>query len=522
MKRSSSFIKRKIALILVLLLSIESFAAVVGDNDGAAFITKAEFDSMKNDFQSQLDRYNSSLDNKIDGAIASYLSGVKVAKRIHLASFWDKYNKSSDLIFRNQNNFYSEMEINDIFYQWCCLLIWAYIDHTEKGIPYGATTTAGWGGSAFWSPLDCNDSRRYRLTSVGDYNKWLVCGESFDYENEHWFGIDSSLYKRLQGVVSVFGANSQIYGFEINMSGHPAKVSWPSFQLDLSSYTANSSFQYAYQLNLGNHSFEMPLACNLNWSTTNQSVNPFFDFVNQPMDVSKNIMTLDNDDLNQWTVIASKSEPYSSSGGEIWAWAGKAKADGTTEKSGILRNYFGSRWGVAPPRFANDQFANSWEFEWLDTDVNNYIKYSRPYISTYHPDRITNYIAYQLVGIPVTSYNGMPILSIDQSLSELSFKLDARVYNASNALQNNSSYYLIISNQPFGPQSSADIIASGENDNVKFWNLNTSNQGIKINLDKDWVANLKKDTYLYGRIYSTQANTYAKANIYDIEGATEG
>ena len=91
MKRSSSFIKRKIALFLVLLLSIESFAAVVGDNDGAAFITKAEFDSLKNDFQSQLDRYNSSLDNKIDGAIASYLSGIKINAKKNITPLISNY-----------------------------------------------------------------------------------------------------------------------------------------------------------------------------------------------------------------------------------------------------------------------------------------------------------------------------------------------------------------------------------------------------------------------------------------------
>ncbi len=85
MNKLYRLIKRRLALVLVLLLSIESFAAVVGDNDGAAFITKAEFDSMKNDFQSQLDRYNSSLDNKIDGAIAAYLSGVRVGKTNVLA-----------------------------------------------------------------------------------------------------------------------------------------------------------------------------------------------------------------------------------------------------------------------------------------------------------------------------------------------------------------------------------------------------------------------------------------------------
>ena len=81
MNKLYRLIKRRLALILVLLFSIESFAAVVGDNDGAAFITKAEFDSMKNDFQSQLDRYNSSLDNKIDGAISAYLSGIKISKK---------------------------------------------------------------------------------------------------------------------------------------------------------------------------------------------------------------------------------------------------------------------------------------------------------------------------------------------------------------------------------------------------------------------------------------------------------
>ena len=98
MNKPYRLIKRYIALILVLLFSIESFAAVVGDNDGAAFITKAEFDSMKNDFQSQLDRYNSSLDNKIDGAIASYLEGAKVSKEQTLDVM---FSKAIDLTMRN-------------------------------------------------------------------------------------------------------------------------------------------------------------------------------------------------------------------------------------------------------------------------------------------------------------------------------------------------------------------------------------------------------------------------------------
>ena len=84
-------IKKRVALILVLLLSIENFAAVVGDNDGAAFITKAEFDSLKNNFQTQIDRYNTSIDSKIDGAIASYLSGVSVAKQLEMKILVQNY-----------------------------------------------------------------------------------------------------------------------------------------------------------------------------------------------------------------------------------------------------------------------------------------------------------------------------------------------------------------------------------------------------------------------------------------------
>ena len=54
----STWIKRAVATFLVVLMSINSFAAVVGDNDGAAFITKAEFESLKNDFQTQINNYN--------------------------------------------------------------------------------------------------------------------------------------------------------------------------------------------------------------------------------------------------------------------------------------------------------------------------------------------------------------------------------------------------------------------------------------------------------------------------------
>ena len=59
-----------IVCLQVILFGTAMYAAAVSDNDGSAFITKAEFDSLKNDFQSQIDLYNSSIDSKIDTAIA--------------------------------------------------------------------------------------------------------------------------------------------------------------------------------------------------------------------------------------------------------------------------------------------------------------------------------------------------------------------------------------------------------------------------------------------------------------------
>lgn len=69
------------SLLLIITMYANCLASVVSDNDGSAFITKAEFDSLKNNFQNQIDQYNTTIDSKIDDAIASYLSGVKVEKK---------------------------------------------------------------------------------------------------------------------------------------------------------------------------------------------------------------------------------------------------------------------------------------------------------------------------------------------------------------------------------------------------------------------------------------------------------
>ena len=70
--------KKALCLVFAFLFSINSFAAVVSDNDGSAFVTKSEFEALKKGFADQIDNYNTSIDNKIDGAIATYLAGLRL------------------------------------------------------------------------------------------------------------------------------------------------------------------------------------------------------------------------------------------------------------------------------------------------------------------------------------------------------------------------------------------------------------------------------------------------------------
>ena len=71
---------------------------MVSDNDGSAFITKAEYDSLKNDFQAQINAYNTSIDAKIDNAIASYLAGVTVEAESNLNL---KYGDWKEVVMTN-------------------------------------------------------------------------------------------------------------------------------------------------------------------------------------------------------------------------------------------------------------------------------------------------------------------------------------------------------------------------------------------------------------------------------------
>ena len=95
-------VKKLLALFLVVLISIESFGAVVSDNDGSAFVTKAEFETLKKSFSEQIDNYNTSIDSKIDGAIAAYLAGKKLS-RVEVVKLEKTFNWQFPIICMNNS-----------------------------------------------------------------------------------------------------------------------------------------------------------------------------------------------------------------------------------------------------------------------------------------------------------------------------------------------------------------------------------------------------------------------------------
>lgn len=96
--------KKALCIIFVFLLSVNSFAAIVADSDGSSFVTKSEFEDLKANFSEQIDRYNSSIDGKIDGYIASYLAGIAISNKLKL--------EDEIYLARKDNN------NNAIFAQW--------------------------------------------------------------------------------------------------------------------------------------------------------------------------------------------------------------------------------------------------------------------------------------------------------------------------------------------------------------------------------------------------------------------
>ena len=100
--------KKILSMLLLIILGLTqlmTYGAIVSDNDGTAFVTKAEFESLKNTFSDQVDNYNLSIDNKIDGAIAAYLAGL-ISKKERVELPYASWKKVTSLNYALGNDYW--------------------------------------------------------------------------------------------------------------------------------------------------------------------------------------------------------------------------------------------------------------------------------------------------------------------------------------------------------------------------------------------------------------------------------
>ena len=205
-------IEKIFIMLIIFCMTCVNYAAIVSDNDGSAFITKAEYDSLKNNFQSELDGYNQNIDNKIDAAIASYIAGIKVDKEVDMNSLIDKegvYGNKIDL-------------------KWCSATDYRMISTSipyplQKHLWYGVFNTNAYPAGA---AININDVHSYS----GIWDVPLVNRDGIEVGNDYSDGtkieyrvetvkINSTNYRMLNlvKVVNIFNY-VQFYGFPTNQA----------------------------------------------------------------------------------------------------------------------------------------------------------------------------------------------------------------------------------------------------------------------------------------------------------------
>ena len=147
--------KKAMCLIFAFLLSINSFAAVVSDNDGAAFVTKAEFEALKKNFADQIDNYNISIDSKIDGAIASYLAGIRLSRKEVLKDYVTQMQDidiNSTYFYKYNSTLPWGSTNNDFYGKFSCWIGVVQLNNTNpnKYWQFRAAVDQSYGGPTSW------------------------------------------------------------------------------------------------------------------------------------------------------------------------------------------------------------------------------------------------------------------------------------------------------------------------------------------------------------------------------------
>ena len=198
-------------MLIVLSMHVNLYAAIVSDNDGSAFVTKSEFETLKQSFNAQITNYNNSIDKKIDGAISSYLAGISLNKPVSQ----DIINKSWDEVSSINGVLTNTYKVPDVNLQFMLGTTWSSNGDAPESAEPGVVGTAYWTSVAHISTLkyvenwnSIKNCYRNLLTCTGsspiDVGDMIWDGQATRYR-EQWFITRSIMQNKHWNWLDRFG-----------------------------------------------------------------------------------------------------------------------------------------------------------------------------------------------------------------------------------------------------------------------------------------------------------------------------
>ena len=480
---------KKLAVLLIFALSINNFAAVVSDNDGSAFVTKAEFESLKEYFATQIDSYNNSIDSKVDGAIASYLAGINMSGKEELINYTAKIKEN------NLDSLY--------FYQ-----------YPATATPWGVTSDSWYGKWSLWAGV----VQVYQYT--GSYWQWRVGGRSsYDgpnvwYENGtrnafFFISTDSNIKDKngLNGY-AIYLSDKYIHSNQINWKIYAAECveNANTFPTDVTTWEAalekSPTWVYPNYMTSGGV-FQNMAQLDVQWSYkvlnltggVSDEYTTYGDEVdNSPVGkMSSNKIP----DTSVWCLSHVNRSLYD--GEQITIYNPSCSGSGVSDPGMMLRYYKKASGNTGWTTIIERNTGGG-------TFKPTYKIYNHKFYNI-SLDKFTNNVASNALGSPVYMYNGLPLTTIEQAGT---ITMKCKFHNIDNPSNKVKIYVL---DKKFDNESSKDedkyTEAGTEFDHVLHHAAYDTEQSIEITLDMTNYANKQRTLWyrladnngLPGRVY---------------------
>ena len=409
MKKFSKVGKRVMALFIVALLNINTFATTA-TNDGTAFVTKAEFDKMTDKFNEQMDAYQAGLNTKIDTAIANYLAGMSSQASITL----DNYVKQAKEVDEKNTKFTAwktpqahktNFDLNAGFASYFSAGCMQGSNNTLTGL-YGydgISNAAVWNGgySSIRYTNYTGDTAAYTSAYYYANFPWI------DNNNTTDFTLQSIERKRLHVDLyanqNAFSANQKT----TNWSGRTWRWTAASITVDFSALTQPSSFTHPSLGSWGLIDSIAPACIQTHtWTTydSNDKTNNAFLQYNLSGTLSGYVYGVNYDKRDYYDTTKTQTVEVAS------------EKPSTTSPGG------GKPGVVLSSVYQNERTFAHQGVSQYNHNIKFLFKFNRPQFYTLNWDKMTNDTLNKIINGKVYKYNGIPVTKVKKE-GTITFKL---------------------------------------------------------------------------------------------------